>query len=309
MKFAFLLVALFFGATTAHAQRDGGRDQGPSSFAAFNANQAPIGDSALWKTLAEKLSLAYYFSLMGPSPGLPSDQTYNVFLEGNSPLQTFHAFNLRWQFNPDWAMGATLSGIHHFTGPVETDEGFTNDNTAELFNARIYLATPGIDVGFARAFHTFAIELPTTPGSRNDELKFGAVISQSLVFALPPSRFTAGWTTQFIRYRYARATLPPPFVGGLPTPLQTTLITMGPYANFQLAPQWQIASVVSFDWDQRGNETDTTELNNNLPDRARLALNYFFQTAPFTHVGVYTQALTKPTLDTTIVGFDFSLKF
>ncbi len=309
MKFVLLTVALLLGATPAFAQRDGGRDQGANSYAAFTANQTPIGNSALWKTLTEKLSLSYYFSLMGPSPGLPSDQTYNVFLEGNAPLQTFHALNLRWQFNPDWAIGATLSGIHHFTGPVETDEGFINDNTAELFNARFYVAVPGFGVGFARAFHTFSIEIPSTPGSRNDELKFGLVASQTLVFALPPSRFVAGWTTQIIRYRYAQATLPPPFIGGLPTPLQTTLVTMGPYVNFQLAPQWQIASLISFDWDQRGNETDTTEFNNNLPDRARLALNYFFQTAPFTHVGVYTQMLTNPTTDTTIVGFDFSLKF
>jgi hypothetical protein len=308
MKLTLMLVTLLWG-VTAFAQRDLGRDQGANSYAAFATNQTPLVDSALWKTLTEKLSLTYYFSLMGPSPGLPSDQTYNVFLEGPAPLQTFHAFNLRWQFNPDWAMGITASGIHHFTSPVTTDEGFCNDNNAEMFNLRAYVAVPSLDLKFARAFHTFSIEFPTTPGSRDDELKYGLVVSQALAFALPPSRFSAGWSTQFIRYKYAQATLPPPFVGGLPTPLQTTLLTTGPYANFQLAPQWQIASSVTFDWDQRGNQTDTSELNNNLPDRFRLALNHLFQTPPFTHVGVYLQGLTKPTMDTTIIGFDFSLKF
>ncbi len=304
---ALLLSMLLMSSALAAGDRD--RDQGANSFAAFNNTQRTNEVSQLWQQIERSFSFSYYVSLMGPSPGLPIDQTYNNFLEGPSPLQLFHAVNLRWQFNPDWAIGATLAGIQHFTEPVETEEGFINDNNSELFNMRLYVAIPGYDWYFADAYHTFSLELPTTPGSRDDELKYGLVISQALAFALPPSALTAGWSTQFIRYKYTNHTLPPPFPGGLPTPLQTTLITTGPYVNLQLAAQWQLATSLSFDWDQRGDEAKTLEFNNNLPDRARMALNYLFRTAPFTSAGIYTQIITQPTNDTTIFGLDLALRF
>jgi hypothetical protein len=294
MKSIFIAAALILGAATSHAQ---------------NTNQTRFEDKSFWKKLAREISLGYYFSLMGPSPALPADQTYNVFLEDKGPQQTFHSLNLRWQFAAQWAMGITLSGVHHHTSPVKTEQGFINDNNRTMFDSRVYLAVPSIDIGFAYVFNNFALEVPTTPISRDNEMKFGMVLSQTISVRNMPKKFSTGWLTQLIRYEYKRSTLPPPFVGGLSTPLQTTLLTTGPYLNYQLAEQWQIASILSFDWDQRGNQTDTLEFNNNLPDRFRLALNYFFKTKPFTHVGIYTQTNTKPRDDNTIVGLDFSLLF
>lgn len=308
MKTLALLLALASGASALAAPGDRDRDMGAASSA--QSNQTRLEDSMLWKKITEQVTLSYYVSVMGPTLSGPTDRTYNVFLEGEAPQQLFHAFNLRWQMNPDWAVGVTIAGIQHYTDKVVTDEGFVNDNNRELFNMRTYVAVPRVNLGkFATMFNTFAIEWPTTPGSTANEMKYGLVLSQSLAFKLPPSKFAAGWLTQLIRYEYEKSTLPPPFPGGLPTPLQTTLFTTGPYMNYQLAPQWQIASLVSFDWDQRGNQTDKLEFNNNLPDRIRLALNYFFQTRPFTHVGLYTQALTNLRRDTTILGLDFSVKF
>lgn len=290
MKFLLLLAALSIGVASA-----------------TTSNQTRFEDKSFWKKLGREVSLSYYVALMGPSPGLEFDQTYNVFVEGNSPHQTFHSVNLRWQFHEKWAVGLTLAGIHHHTSPVKTKQGFVNDNTRELFNSRVYLATPGLDLGFAKMFNNFAVELPTTVGSRANGLDYGLVLSQTVVLKLPPSRMTVGWLTQLIRYEYEQSTLPSRFAGFSGTPQQTTLLTTGPFLNFQLAEQWQIASLLSFDWDQRGNQTDTLEFNNNLPDRARLAINYFFKTAPFTHVGLYTQTITKPALYNTILGLDFSM--
>jgi hypothetical protein len=281
-----LIVAGLFSATNLFAQ----------------ANQTRFEDKSFWKKLTQEVSLSYYVALMGPTITGPEMETYNIFLEGRGPMQTFHAMNLRWQFNSRWAVGTTLAGIHH----INTDKR-RNDNT--LFDSRVYLATPGIDLGFARMFNTFSLELPTTQISRDNELKYGLVLSQAISFKLPPSRFSSGWLSQIIRYTYERKTLPPPFPGGFATDLQTTLVTTGPYLNYQLSSQWQIASLLSFDWDQRGSQQDTLRFNNNLEDRVRLALNYFFQTKPFTHVGFYTQATTKLRDDKTIIGLDFSLKF
>jgi hypothetical protein len=274
------------------------------------ANQTRFEDKSFWKKIRDEVSLSYYVSLMGPSPGLPVDQTYNVFLDGRGPLQTFHAFNLRWQFDSNWAVGATLAGIHHFTSPVRNAQGgIVSDNGSEFFNGRVYLSVPTLDFSLLKMFNTFSLELPTSKISKGQQMHYGLVLSQVLAFKLPPSKFTAGWLSQVIRYEYAQSTQPPPFVGGRPTPLQTTLVTTGPYLNYQISAQWQFASLVSFDWDQRGNQTDKWEFNNNLEDRIRLAVNYFFQTKPFTHVGVYTQVLTKMRDDTSIIGIDFSLRF
>jgi hypothetical protein len=307
MKPLFLILALLWGASIfAATERD--RDVGASS--SLYANQTRVEDSALWNKFTQQFSLSYYLSMMGPTLNGPTNQTYNVFLDGKAPIQLFHGINLRWQFDPKWAVGFTTAGVQHITQTVTNDNGIVNNNDSSMFNSRFYLATPGVKLGsVASMFNTFAIELASTPGSVENEMKYGLVLSQSLTFKLPPSPLTAGWLTQIIRYKYHRATLPPPFIGGLPTPLQTTLITTGPYFNYQLAQQWQIATLLSFDWDQRGSQTDTLKFNNNLQDRVRLAINYFFQTKPFTHVGFYTQALTNYSQATTIIGLDFSLKF
>ncbi len=265
-------------------------------------NQTRFEDKSFWRKLTQELSLSYYVALMGPTITGPEMETYNIFLEGRGPLQTFHAVNLRWQFSSDWATGITMAGIHH----INTDKR-NNDNT--LFDSRVYIATPGIDIGFARMFNTFSIELPTTQISEDNNLKYGLVLSQAVSFKLPPSRFTAGWLSQIIRYTYEKKVLPPPFLGGTETRLQTTLVTTGPFLNYQLSPRWQLASLISFDWDQRGEQQDSFNFNNNLEDRVRLAINYFFQQKPFTHVGFYMQTITKPRDDKTIVGLDFSLKF
>lgn len=274
----------------------------PATTVFGQANQTRFEDKSFWKRLTQEVSLSYYVALMGPTITGPELETYNIFLEGRGPLQTFHAVNLRWQFSRDWATGVTMAGIHH----INTDKR-NNDNT--LFDSRVYIATPGIDLGFASMFNTFSVELPTTQISQDNRLKYGLVLSQAVSFKLPPSRFTAGWLSQLIRYDYERKVLPPPFVGGRPTNLQTTLLTTGPYLNYQLSPQWQLASLVSFDWDQRGTQQNTLHFNNNLEDRIRLAINHFFLKKPFTHIGFYVQTITKPIDEKTIVGLDFSMKF
>ncbi len=281
----------------------------PAASFAQTGNQTRFEDKSFWKKLSQDFTFSYYVALMGPSPALPADQTYNVFLEGKAPLQTFHAVNVRYQFLPDWAVGVSQTGVMHHSGPVTTEEGFVNGNENSLFNPQVYVALPGLFLSKATIWHTLAVELSNTEGSKQNNMHYGLVLSQAISLRLPPGRLSAGWLSQVYRYHYRQRTLPPPFPGGLPTPLQTTLVTTGPYVNYQLAPRWQSATNLSFDWDQRGKQTDKWEFNNNLPDRFRTAVNYFFQTKPFTHVGVYLQTLTKPSMDTTIFGVDLSLRF
>lgn len=277
----------------------------------------------LGKSLQQNASLSYYFSFLGPSPGLGYGETYNVFRGGRAaPYQMLHSFNLRYQLNPDWAVGATLAVVNDVTKrartgkylyygatPAENRYVYTyNLNEIDWFNARLYVSVPTgyFDWGFFN--NQFMVELPTSNEAKRDDLRYGLVWQTSLGIKVPWPKVSTGFTGQFIRY-VQRHNTQDVCVGCTDNQLQTFLMTVGPYFNYALAQQWQIASQASFDWDQRGHQP-IGHLNNNLPDRLRLALNYLFQQAPFTHVGVYTQALVKPMMPrTTVVGFDFSLRF
>ena len=84
----------------------------------------------------------------------------------------------------------------------------------------------------------------------------------------------------------------------------------GPYLAYRFNDNWGMNSSVTFDWDQRGNQTGTQSFNNNLPDRARLGLSYFpTRLKQLANVGVFTQGLLKYTTDTQAVGGEFALRF
>ena len=105
----------------------------------------------------------------------------------------------------------------------------------------------------------------------------------------------------------------PPFpaeLGGKPTPLQTMIISGGPYLNYRFSDSWLMGSTLIFDWDQRGIQTGSNEFNNNLSDRGRLNLTYFPQRIKYLQsIGLFSQALIKYRPETTMMGADLSLKF
>lgn len=293
-----------------------------------NTNQAQVlqiamPQKSLGQRLWENTTLGYYQQFLGPTASGSSTETYNIFQEGidnpgsgRAPLQSFHAVNLRHQINTDWAVGATLSAVNSYTDKVQNKNPngttFENRPDSEWFNARAYVSIPSLVTSAGTLFTTLSFEAPTSSISKEDEMRYGLVASQSFAFALPDVRWNAGLTGQIYRIYYKNNVKAPPFspaLGGTPTPLQTMIVSGGPYVNYRFNDKWMLGSVLTFDYDQRGVQSGSRDFNNNLPHRGRVNLTYFPQIKYVQSVGLFTQALLKYRNETTAFGADFSVKF
>jgi hypothetical protein len=288
--------------------------------------QIGMPQRSLGKRLLENTSLSYYQQFLGPTAGGPGGQTYNVFQEGTddpgtgrAPLQSFHAVNLRHQINTSWAVGATLSAVNGYTDTVVNQSQAVKGNTvtnkpdSSFFNARAYVSLPALAFRPGTLFTTLSYEAPTSSISKEDDMRWGWVAAQSFAFNLPNVKWTAGITGQVYRIYYKNNVKAPPFspaLGGRPTPLQTMIISGGPYVNYRFNDKWMVGSVLTMDWDQRGVQSGSRDFNNNLPHRGRVNLTYFPQQLKYLQsVGLFSQALLKYRNETTAFGADFSVRF
>lgn len=282
---------------------------------------------SLGKRLLQNTSLGYYQQFLGPTLSGPANETYNVFQEGidlertgRAPLQSFHAANLRHNINNDWAIGASIAAVNGYTDEVENRQGIVNTPATQFFNARAYVSLPSFTTRFGTLFSSISYEAPTSSISKEDEMRYGIVISESFAFKLPSTKWNAGFMAQAYRIYYKNnqkkqttfadgtACLPqfcPP-----PTQLQTLIISGGPYLNYRMSDKWMFASLITLDWDQRGVQSGYGDFNNNLPHRGRLTATYFpsFWTN-LTSVGVFSQALLKFRPETTALGAEMALRF
>lgn len=304
----------------ANANQGNYQNQAPTQ---NNAQVLSIGmpQKSLARRLLDDTSLTYYQQFLGPTASGPSGQTYNVFQEatdspgsGQAPYQSFHGVNLRHQINTDWAMGATLSAVNGYTKNVNTVDRnglpVTNNNQTQFFNARAYVALPALKTSYATLFTTTSIEAPTSSISKENEMRYGWVLQNSLAFNVPSYKWSAGMMSQVYRMYYKNNVQAPTCAGCTPTALQTLIVSGGPYVNYRFNDKWLLANLVTFDWDQRGLQTGTRDFNNNLSDRARTTLSYFPQNIKYLQsVGIFSQALLKFRPQTTAFGADFSIRF
>ena len=263
----------------------------------------------------EKTTLSYYQQFLGPTLGGPSGQTYNIYQEGintprsgQAPLQSFHALNLRYQFNPDWAIGTSIAVANGYTEEVRTRDNRINSPRVDWFNARAYLSIPSLKTPIGTFFTTLAFEAPTSSISKGDDMTYGYVISENLAFNMPNMKWVAGLTGQIYRINYIdniKRTQ-----GMAPIQLQTLIVSGGPYLNYRFNDSWMLGSSVIMDWDQKGIQTGSREFGANLPHRARVTASYFPRSIKYlTSVGVFSQALLKYRSDTTVMGAEFGVKF
>jgi hypothetical protein len=280
--------------------------------------QTQLPQESLGETLRKNTSLSYYHQFLGPTVGGPSGETYNVFVEGNSPYQSFHAAALKYTFNSDWAVGASMAAITAYgDSVVDRKTGFENRNLRdEFYNVRLFVSLPSLKTSLGTLFTTVSYEAPTSVVSRLDNMQYGGVLAQSFALALPSPKWTAGVAWQFYRMVFEEnvQNIPANFYFNGSTAVkidrQTTIVSGGPYMTYRHNDNWGMNSSIIFDWDQRGDETQTTEFNNNLPDRARLGISYFpSRLKQIANVGIFTQGLLKYSSETHAVGGEFALKF
>jgi hypothetical protein len=266
--------------------------------------------------LLENTTLNYYTQFLGPSLGGNGGETYNVFIEGRSAYQSFHAASLRYQFNSDWAMGASLAATNSYgdsTSNIQTSNDKVRD---EFYNARLFVNTPSLMTRAGTLFTTVSYEAPTSIVSRKNDMRFGYVLAQNFALKLDSFKLSTGVSWQYYRMVYNENVKSYPknhlFPGSLPysEARQTTIVSGGPYLNYRFNDKWGMTSSLIFDWDQRGKQTNTQSYNNNLPDRARLGFSYYpTKFKQISNVGLFTQSLLKYTRDTQVVGAELAAKF
>lgn len=278
-----------------------------------NLPQKSLGEQILSNTY-----LTYYQQFLGPTMAGSGSETYNVFQEamdepgtGRAPVQSFHSVNIRYRINNDWAVGASLAMTNGYSREVTNKASwgtFENRPNAEFFNARVFANLPAYRTSIGTLWSTISYEAPTSVTSRNNGMIGGLVISESFSFNLPSYKWNVGVLAQYYRAYFDENVTKTP--GFLPLNKQTMILSGGPYVNYRINDNWMVGSIITFDWDQRGRQTDTLKFNNNLPHRGRLSLNYFPQSIKYlTNVGVFAQALLKFRPETTAFGADFAIRF
>jgi hypothetical protein len=291
---------------------------------------------SLMRKLKEDTTLTVYQKFLGPTAAGRSDQTYNVFQasgsgpeqkSGRAPIQSFHAANLRHQINSDWAVGASLAATKGYAAAVTNKNGDINAPKDQFFNARAYVSIPSLNTRLGSLFTTLSYEAPTSIISRQEDMRYGWVVAQTFSFKLPSFKWSAGLNGQIYRMYYQNnvKTTPVRFTGDGPLKgqictlcspnvqdMQTLILSIGPYVNYQLNDHWLTGSALIFDWDQHGSQAATTHFNNNLPHQGRAFLTYFPSGAMLKNlasVGVFTQTILKFRPDTTAFGAEFTLRF
>lgn len=271
-----------------------------------------MNQKSLGRKILDNTSLSYYHQLLGPTLSGQSGETYNVFQESRSPYQSFHAASLRYAINPDWSVGVSIAAVNAYGDTVTNQQtGYKSDTKVrdEFFNARAFVSVPAFKTSIGTLFTTLSYEAPTSVFARDNNMRYGLVLAQSFAFETPSVKWTAGVMWQYYRMYYEQNVVPAQN-GYLSFARQTTIVSGGPYVGYRINDNWGLNSSMTFDWDQRGNQTSTASFNNNLPDRARAGVSYFPTNFKYiANVGVFTQGLIKYTTDTHSIGAEVALRF
>jgi hypothetical protein len=263
--------------------------------------------------------LDYYQQFLGPTLSGPASQTYNVYQEGmdtprsgRAPLQSFHTLTLRHKITDSWGVGASIAAVNGYGSPVENRKGVVNSAQTTFFNTRMSAYLPSLIGSFGTFFTTLSAELPTSQIAKDNHQKGGWVFAETLAFALPSYKWSAGISGQVYRLYYEnsqRSAILPNGTRTAPQQLQTMIVTISPYVNYRFNDKYQLGSALVLDWDQRGYQEGSREFNNNLPHRARVTGTYFPGIKYFSSVGVFAQSLVKFRPGTTAIGGEFALNF
>jgi hypothetical protein len=308
----------------AKAQATGANANSQNSLQGNNVITTKMPKKTFGSMLLQRTSLSYYHMFLGPTLGGNMNETYNVFQEGTdqpntgrAPLQSFQSALLRFDISNDWAVGASLAVSNGYTNEVVNRDqrgNVTNRPDSQFYNARAHLYMPSFQLGnTVKIYSTLSYEAPTSVISRDDQMKFGAVLTENFALITSPmSKWSGGVTGQIYRMFYENNQKGVPGCSPLdctPTQLQTQIVTISPYVNYRISDKWNWGNMLILDWDQRGVQANSREFNNNLPHRVRTTISYYPNRFNITNVGVFTQALVKFRPDTTAVGAEVALRF
>jgi hypothetical protein len=288
------------------------------AYAQMNTTVKDVKQSSLTKVLSN-FSFNYFAKYTGPSlsPDYQSGATYNRFdggrtsyngqrLDTTGSQQTYQSFKLSYKLPKNLSLSYGLTyqdnikkGIKHKTGEREYGRSF-NDHRVSLFVPSIISGTK------ASLSSSFFYQLPTTQGSKDNEMKYTIGIQPTLAIYSKVKGLYHGVTASVEKGYYNRGynysdstTTTKTFIKRNPdgspwthpdgSPIEVTetntyiqntthqgvKANVGAYANYMLTDKTTLKSSVEFDYDQVGDQVGTTnEWGNNMDNIGNLGASY-----------------------------------
>jgi hypothetical protein len=286
--FTFCLLLAVTGFTTVSVSAD------EEEFNQAELRHQNSTSTGTWNDLQKRLKFRFYTSFMGPNLGNSISQTYNVYLDRQAPLQNFYGTSVTYSINSDYSTGLRWAATHQFTGTVTSSRGtvspeFHGYDPQLFFNLLNFWPN-----NYVYSFIQFHIQPPVVGFSRQNKM----ILSWGYYHSLGVKAIKAPWSggiKVFITPFYYRD----PY----PYSRQTLYAYFGHFLNYSLHDGWQVSTSSIFDYER---QTNNSKFLPNSPNRFRFGLERY-QNKTLSEYGIYTQVLVRPSLDTTIVGFDFTI--
>lgn len=266
--------------------------------------------------MMRKTSFRYFMSFTGPTlKGRKGDTTYSKFqtgfdrngkkLDGAQSINAFHNVGLSYQYtkNLRFSLSYSYDTFHgddvKFRWPdgseaQRTTRGSQYDPRVMFFLSNIY---QNKFLGFSSGL---GFDIPLIDSSRDNKLNTTLVLSPSLYFKKVHWKFQTGINSMIEKFFYQEQERVNSYN------LKTLSIVVAPYLNYRLSNKWQLNSRVEFDWDQRAEQTNTTNFGHNMVNSYRLGFTHLSTQAM--NWGSFLEAIIGDTkLETTSVGAFFSL--
>ena len=293
-------------------------------------NHTPERRSSLSDSLRQikgDFTFNYFVKYLGSSlsPDMQEGSTFNRFKTGQDAKgdeqdfrgahQTFQSFKLGYNITNDINLNFTHTFQYDENNDVEYEyvgwdgKTYTDKRTPgnSYNNQRVNLSIKNIINNKTLYLNTNVYyEIPSTEGSQDNEMLYGAGLSTTLGFYSNVPGLSYGLRTMLERDVYPDDEFYPDWCkqapyscdGVIPNRRQTTRVGVGSWLGYMVNDDYSISASVDFDWDQDGDQVRTFEFNPNMDDIASFSVNYRVN-SNITVAGGVEASITRVELDRT----------
>ena len=294
------------------------------------------------KKLYQKIKFNYGMTYLGPSlsSNYEDGATYNRFNSGQDwqgvdtdptgSYQVFHSFSLGFMITDNLKISYSYTFQDDVNGNIEY-ETYNKDGSVYSINQRekgLSYNNQRLNINAYNIYSNnylfvssgFYYEFPTTEGSINSDMEYGAGLSPTVgIYSSVPGLFH-GFSFQIERDYYKRQDYEYNCGGFTCSQRYQTLRTqitayLGYYTSDKMS--WKLA--LRYDWDQMGDEAehigfdlanfsfdDDTKFNNNMDNVLEIGPSYFWTKSLITSAKLQ-MSVNKPHIDKTAVLASLSL--
>lgn len=290
-----------------------------------------------FREYTEKINFNYFVQFLGPSLSQNYQQgaTFNRFktgqdwkgdeMDATGSHQMFHAVSIGYRLSQN----LNLFYGYTFQDDINKDITYRVKNLDGSFteyerpkgvsdnNKRLNLQVGNIiNNEYIYFGNTFFYEFASTVSSESEDREYGLGMMPTLTFSNGIRGLYTGINGLIQRNYFKRqqydTTCINSFTGTsytcpIPTRYQTLLVEISPYVNYALNDYITLRSQLTFDWDQQGDQVDSTaEYNKNMADVGRLGVDFNIDYGVV--AGTFIEfGLEEASLDKTAIGATLSL--